>query len=283
MASADNNPPPSTTSSSSQENIVREVSSFYEMVRRAHSSRNAAQIVYPPPRGWPQITLETFACLHKTDPVIELARHLPYFTEELEVMKKTTVVNYSDTFACEHFADQSAKELDEETEDEALGIPPTMLLLFDSSGRNGYRVWLDTDREVVVWLSVAGEFFKGAPMGDVECYAGGISDVNGDVIVDEYELEDWKLMPTFRVASFFAMCKEQFRNMNWMPELEDGAGTIDQLNRHQKPHRAPDKGQALRMRIMREAGWPGDDGQGRGWDREWAEAEMIRVKGDLGT
>ena len=36
-----------------------------------------ADILYPPPGGWPQIR-EKLAPWHKTDEVVELLRHLPY-------------------------------------------------------------------------------------------------------------------------------------------------------------------------------------------------------------
>lgn len=59
----------------SREFFVRELSSYYEFLADLYLPRSA--IKYPPPGGWPHLTLEVLSSLKKNATVKDLIRHLP--------------------------------------------------------------------------------------------------------------------------------------------------------------------------------------------------------------
>ncbi|OCL06226.1 hypothetical protein AOQ84DRAFT_411663, partial [Glonium stellatum] len=60
-----------------REEIITAVTEFYKSLARLPYIE-LADILIPPPDGWPHITEEKFAALRKNHEVIELIRHLPY-------------------------------------------------------------------------------------------------------------------------------------------------------------------------------------------------------------
>ena len=98
-------------------------------------------------------------------------------------------------------------------------------------------------------------------------------DESWDGLDDDRRGDAWKTSPAYSPEDFFEMCKEQFRILNWMPVLHDWErGQVIELYRHQEW-----TGEDLKtMKILRDAGWPGD-GEGGEWDKAAAEVAMNRM------
>jgi hypothetical protein len=62
----------------SRDDVVAEINSFYRFLTKLYIPSEA--IIYPPPRGWPEITTDEFSFLGKTDKAIDLVRHLPFIS-----------------------------------------------------------------------------------------------------------------------------------------------------------------------------------------------------------
>ncbi|KAI3557709.1 hypothetical protein CABS02_01891 [Colletotrichum abscissum] len=90
--------------------------------------------------------------------------------------------------------------------------------------------------------------------------------------VDIYTLgHNWRYLPTYRINTFFKMCQEQWKVMNWMPKKWNGLATLGRDT-------GPQKQSLTRRTIMREAGWPGTGEEvGLGWDKAKAEKQMIEL------
>lgn len=89
------------------------------------------------------------------------------------------------------------------------------------------------------------------------------------------KVPDWKNIncTTYSVERFFAMCIEQWSCLQWLPRLEAGHCTAKPLRHRRELSNCPNK-DALRMRIMTDAGWPAKDGLGTGWNCQEAERGM---------
>lgn len=61
-----------------------------------------ADVLSPPPGGWPNITRENFACLGKNDEVIELLRHLPYIRMDGKGLYERDYALAYSTFPCDY-------------------------------------------------------------------------------------------------------------------------------------------------------------------------------------
>ncbi|CAI0650792.1 unnamed protein product [Colletotrichum noveboracense] len=193
---------------------------------------------YPPPTGWPQITYESFAGLGKMKEVIDLLRHIPYFVIDSCILKSTRPRDYIDSQFCEEIKKWPALE-PAELDNEEGRLP-------------GYI----NDGDLPGWA-----WDWGADMYDVDA--------------DQYGPERWKCMPTYRIETFFEFCKEQYRIMNWTPDLLRGDACQPNDNDN------PSEDDLRRRQIMRDAGWPGTDGDGTGWDREKAEKDLEEYEEEI--
>ncbi|OHF01136.1 hypothetical protein CORC01_03450 [Colletotrichum orchidophilum] len=175
-------------------------------------------------------------------------------------------------------------------------IPSSMfaLAVLTEEQEEGYHVLLDTDRYIIILVRVGDEFPRGWPpvqpdadheewIGDDENEAGDEDkdESDGEHTDDEVDLylcgHDWREMPAYRIDTFFKMCREQRRVMNWMPKME-WAGQTHEEYTFTESECDTDCGTGLRRRITREAGWPGTDNEvGLGWDKAKAEKEMIEL------
>lgn len=60
--------------------IAAALLSFYEFLTALHIPAKALK--RPPPEGWDFVNAERFACLNKSDAVIDLYKHIPYITRD---------------------------------------------------------------------------------------------------------------------------------------------------------------------------------------------------------
>ncbi|KAL3294220.1 hypothetical protein RB213_012645 [Colletotrichum asianum] len=273
-------PIPSETYSYSHDAAVAAITSYYELIARLQ--RDETQLEYPPPGGWPQITRESFASLGKTDAVIDLLRHIPYFTDDtIEILNITNPRCFINSFLYEMIhadSEEQRRESQDLKEVEQNKIPDTVvdedgfprgMILFAYGEEYGFKVYLDTTYGLIILTMNGGNFPRCEPdfEGDHE---------NSD---DEEEAEDifgdndWRSgakSEAFRIQTFFDLCKEQWRRMNLMPRLEH-LGRIDMLQ-----HPEPSLDQAVRQRMLRNAGWPGTGPEvGMEWDKKKAKKDMI--------
>lgn len=241
----------------SHEATVKAITSFYEMLMRAHSDKSG-ELLYPPPTGWPQITQDSFAPLGRTDEVVELMRHLPYFSERIQVLDETEAIKYTDDKFCEQIDDENRQRREQGMTD-GEPCPPEVFCLADRGEEceYGYTLFIDTKFGYAVLEREFGEIPNYVEPEDEE-------DLDDQYQPAWMEGKEYVALP---IESFFEMCKRQLRIMNWTPHLEKGSwGELEERPSTQSTIDPM-------MRVMIEAGWPGD-GDGRGWNKKKAERDM---------
>jgi hypothetical protein len=70
---------PTSTPTYSQERTVKAITSYYKFLEKTYPHIQTDTVRYPPTGGWPTITKKTLAPLYKTDTVVSLLRHIPYW------------------------------------------------------------------------------------------------------------------------------------------------------------------------------------------------------------
>ncbi|KAL0932162.1 uncharacterized protein CTRU02_213115 [Colletotrichum truncatum] len=242
----------------SHDETVEGITSFYELMLRIHGE-DMAILERPPPTGWPQITVESFAGLGKTEEVIKLLRHIPYLVTGPDavpcILESTSPIEYIDTQFCEEVKKLPPVEPLEDDTDERL---PGHILRFAEGRRDGYTLLIDTRRGVVVLWKNDGNLPRWTGNFDADFY---------DENEDPYGKDGWKCMPTYRIKTFFDFCMEQYLVLNWLPDLVSGG--VIQID----DPASPNESQLKRRQIMIDAGWPGVDGQGTEWDKKKAMRE----------
>lgn len=285
---------------------VRAITSFYGFISCMHPE-DVGSIDYPPPTGWPQITRkicskstpaavvdllqhiphlgDTPCFMNETVPINFLDWAIraglssavePVDSEVDDLSKEDERADHteSDTHITggtnvEEEVNNAEDERDEggsdsndsDDSDSDEELPPHIITLACGGTRYGYNILLDTVRGVIIWCVKDGDFLPrgGQPPPDVH------------VPLEDPEIEypeySWKSMPVYKITTFFEMCKEQFRILNWIPFME-GGGNVWSLTEHQMF----DDEMGQRAQIMKDCGWPGD-GEGRGWDKARAERE----------
>ncbi|KAI3538015.1 hypothetical protein CSPX01_09812 [Colletotrichum filicis] len=226
---------------------VAAITSYYELLARVHPD-SVCSLEYPPSGGWPQITSESFCILGRNDTVIELMRHIP-----------------------------------------GGGVPITSsmftLAVLAEEKEEGYDVLLETEHNIVTApIPPDAEHIKWGGGDEDEAEdekddgSNGEDSEDSEEDVDIYTLgHNWRYSPTYRINTFFNMCLEQWKVMNWMPKME-WAGQIGKRYRSAETELDETYGDGLRQKIMREAGWPGTGEEvGLGWDKAKAEKQMIEL------
>ena len=147
---------------------------------------------------------------HLPDNAFQLLRRIPYFGPDPPCLMQGTApthwpdfylkaLNYNPSKKDRRRHRREAREAAEFlTEDEKVPRPPHIVTLA-SGGRYSYTILIDTERGTVIWWIDMLPWVRGAPKGDVEPMEPGAG--------------DWRGMPTFRIRTFFDMCREQFLTM----------------------------------------------------------------------
>lgn len=135
-------------SSYSRDDVVRELSSFYEFLVSLHIPKDALK--YPPKEGWTQLTDEYLSFLEKDEACIDLLRHIPYIRYDdkmdpgpFQIYEKCVAVDYTGSRFKKggvDFQDKDAADpLSGETELESHKV--TLARPFES---DGYYIFCDT-------------------------------------------------------------------------------------------------------------------------------------------
>ncbi|KAK4443008.1 hypothetical protein QBC34DRAFT_417746 [Podospora aff. communis PSN243] len=268
----------------SHDTAVASITRFYEFIERLYGNKTCS-LEYPPPTGWSQITPDLGPHLNLGPEALDLVRHIPYFRAGGArpcVMTACHPVDYR------HIAENTRKHLQEtgrrqkrdwDNPDLDRKYPPHIFPLAESVHYQwGCNILIDTSRGVAIWHNVDGKpLSEGFPEPDEPCV-----DEGGVFLSD---LDGWKVVPAWKIETFFRMAEEQLTALNWIPELE----AEDELQ-EVEVYGEPDEEQSERARIMREAGWPGEQWDPykayentRAWrDREYenevSEEEQVREK-----
>jgi len=124
--------------------VVAELTSFYELLVKMYLP--SGSVKYPPVGGWPRITLERFACIKKTDTVVDLLRHIPYVQNHVsnQIYDKTSCVDYELYSTYDNPAFGWA-----EPPEELYTVPSHVVLFANAQGRDGFDFLLDTRRGTI--------------------------------------------------------------------------------------------------------------------------------------
>jgi hypothetical protein len=256
----------------SHDRAVSAITSFYELLARAHSD-DCSELRYPPITGWPQINAHDFAYHEYNETVLKLLRHIPYFfdDDQLHIMNGTAPINYADEEYCEWVAEKSRNYHGEDKEYEPYRItktgeeplPSHVVALADLGEEQewGFTILLDTRTGIVAWQGNAENPFP-------PYFGDGDIDLEGftadPTMTDIPETQFWHL------ETFLRQCEQQFLVMNWMAVVEDfRRGLVEDIGEDRNPINPR---HIMRQRVLVEAGWPGD-GHGRGWNKN----EAVRI------
>lgn len=123
-----------------REEVIAAVRDYYEFLQRLCLPPDS--IKYPPADGWQYDENTTFSP-PKTEQVIDLMKHLPYLRgpsewDGINMYEKAITQDYS------QFTGETPHNIDPWLPYTTL--PPHVLMIGQPSGRNGYHVFVDTER-----------------------------------------------------------------------------------------------------------------------------------------
>jgi hypothetical protein len=190
-----------------------------------------SKVVEPPEGGWPSITPEAFAPLNKSDTVVSLLRHLPYiqqpnpggdlitvgaplcwFADWAQICAPGWLDTPQDVEDVQVMS-QNLNILVIDPEEQPKLIPPHVIGL-TFGARNNSTILLDTELAVIYWVDCPGRIERGEdhPAWHHE------TRVHDDVFeyAPEEEVE-WRSCPAWPVAGFFAMLKQEFIELRFIP------------------------------------------------------------------
>lgn len=130
----------SSTISYSRDAVVAAITDYYEFLVRMYLPDGS--IMYPPSGGWPFPENITFSS-PKSEAVIDLMRHLPYLSlpddwDNTYIYEKCEAVDYTTLKGA------GPHNIDPEPYETLL--PPHVLMIGFTPGRNGHHIFIDTER-----------------------------------------------------------------------------------------------------------------------------------------
>lgn len=138
----------------SRNETIRAISAYYESLVEMYLPEEL--LLYPPDGGWPEITKERFACLKKTDAVIDLLRHLPYIRRDEEgelheIYEQMTCVDYRGGYMdrCMKFGRSYGEPISDDTT-----IPSHVASIAVSPESDSSSIFIDTERGTATWYIV---------------------------------------------------------------------------------------------------------------------------------
>lgn len=251
--------PPDTTTTFSHDVALAAITRYYQFLERLCGSGTTK---YPPEGGWPQIQPHLAEHMNMGPEALRLVRHLPTFARD--VVPECRPYNYPGEFAKlqatieppENKPPQSVYETMPAPDAE---FPPHVFPLVWGGYRLGSRLAIDTKRGVAIWHN-SNEDSQLKPWPEPDAPSEIAYDSDPEAHEPLHSSRGWRAAPTYRIETFFAMAEEHLKLLNWIPKIE--------LSEYiEEPKRALDEEQQARIKIMRDAGWPGDN-----WDLERARS-----------
>jgi len=156
----------------SRDEIVKEVTSFYEFLIGLHIPESALK--RPPPGGWPDITPKRYAFLKKDDRVIDLIRHLPFIYKEdhsegYQIYPMCAAVDFNGPFVTETLEKSPHDLFNIEPMEEATTAPAYVLsFAAETSGGDGFWRFINTKTgAITLYDSCVGPGGKGTLKNEV--------------------------------------------------------------------------------------------------------------------
>ncbi|XDG05231.1 hypothetical protein ABKA04_004846 [Annulohypoxylon sp. FPYF3050] len=274
-------PPNPSAGYYSHEETVAAITSYYELVQRAHAIARKRDLVYPPPEGWPQLNDPDVAAGYGyNEDCLKLMRHIPYFeySEGMQILPDVEPCNYIDKLRhriaketgeyIRRGGDMADSKDSEDSEDsEERYIPPFLMVLglIPHEREYGSSCWVDTKLGEILVGNYHGEDFVNIGE-EPDCMDVDPDDHSYDNVFYEYDQEGQSL--AWRISTFFAACERQLKELEWIPGMSEGEdGRIIQDETSSFSMLSMER----RKQIMRDNGWPGDN-----WNPEAARAEVER-------
>lgn len=179
-----------------------------------------ADVQTPPATGWPSI--DSLQCTDKTPEVLDLLCHLPYIRQDED--------DGTQAFPGCRFADWrqlaetagphdglSLRECSEPVE--LVDRIPAYVVGLAYGGRENSTFLLDTKRGIVHWYECGDSIKYGGGEEDPE-WIQPVTDVDDPADWEDLEEDeaDWRAEhPAWSIADFFAILKQQFRDLVFVP------------------------------------------------------------------
>ncbi|OTA94879.1 hypothetical protein M434DRAFT_394249 [Hypoxylon sp. CO27-5] len=259
----------------SHDETVAAITSYYELVSRALGIATYSKLLYPPPEGWPQLAdPDVVTGMFSTEEAMRLMRHIPYFeaSDMVQIFPDVEPISHIDEERVRYSA-----YVGEALRNGAVGqkselkIPPYMVWLGHPPHEREYgqSLWLDTKLGNVVLGNYHG-------MVTVR----GIGDTRADGIwPDDDSYEDLFVEcgirgygTPFRIATFFAACERQLRELEWLPGMDEDSGEDGFLLINFNDFVNTNLTYEQRKKIMLDNGWPGDS-----WNQKGAKKDINRL------
>ncbi|OLN83758.1 hypothetical protein CCHL11_08725 [Colletotrichum chlorophyti] len=251
-----------------RDEFVRLLTDYYNFCNRVFWN---ATVVQAPAGGWSSINQNTLANLKRSDTVIDLLRHIPYVDYPEKhliyaplVMVNTPVTDYRHEDIQKKIRDDYIEGLTAPVTGQDPAIPSSCAGIAICRNRNGYEVILDTNDGYIYWGDPSGQHDELAPELN-----STLEQFKGD------EANKWRFygFNVYEPADFFALCKERFRELNWiglgpwdMSVMRSDMNWEYESEADSDSDPEDDFSHNKLARKMKKAGWPGD-GEGLAWDR----------------
>jgi hypothetical protein len=127
----------------SQTEAVAALCSFYEFFTTL-PSLDPVDIRYPPPTGWPSITTTSLAGLNKNEDVVDLLKHIPYITWDVQIAYQTHVIDYTGSDVQDSIGKHQAEGYIVPV---GAGVIPEHVAILTMGGRYGSFLLVDTQED----------------------------------------------------------------------------------------------------------------------------------------
>ncbi|OAK94241.1 hypothetical protein IQ06DRAFT_286956, partial [Phaeosphaeriaceae sp. SRC1lsM3a] len=196
----------------SESACIAAITNYYKFLISMYLEESSVE--WPPEGGWPEITPEAFEGMHKSDGVISLLRQIPYLREsnDWEEWEQPHGVPHDNFCNWKNEAGHEGRQdfdglkimtegyFSEGTTEHMIGLM--------MGARNSTHAILDTQYGVVYWPDCADEIKDDTRHEEVW---GEPEEIGSK------KEENLRCEPAWAIDDFFAMLKEQFVRLNWIP------------------------------------------------------------------
>ncbi|OTA62370.1 hypothetical protein K449DRAFT_382364 [Hypoxylon sp. EC38] len=259
-------PPNTGRSLYSHDETVSAITSYYELVSRALGIATYSKLLYPPPEGWPVLAdPDVVNGMYYTEEAMRLIRHIPYFDmpDMVEILP--------DVASISHINVGKALRNGAVIWRGELNIPPYIVPLGHRPQEReyGHSLWLDTKLGNVI-LGNHHEMVEFSGVGDTPADGIWPDDGSYDDLFVEHGIRGHGV--PIRIATFFAACERQLRQLEWLPGMEEDGGEGGRLIDYFDDFEVnTNLTYEQRMKIMLDNGWPDD------WNQKGAIKDIHRL------
>jgi hypothetical protein len=199
----------------SESECIAAITDYYTFLVSMYLDESSVE--WPPEGGWPQITPEAFAGLHKSDRVISLLRQMPYLRElddreewdQPHGVPHDNFCNWKNQAGGDGGKDSAQmRGLKIITESAHVEGTTEHMIGLMMGGRNTTHAIIDTQYGAVYWPDCDDEIKDETRREEIR---GEPEELSSE------EESNLRCEPAWAIDDFFAMLKEQFQNLNWLP------------------------------------------------------------------